>query len=102
MSSAPSSATHSNEPAVYPPPADAVKNAYVSGMAAYDKLVAQAEADHAGYWAHHARELLSWKKPFTKTLNDSNPPFFKWFEDGTLNASYNLSLIHISEPTRPY
>jgi len=89
MSSAPSSATHSNEPAVYPPPADAVKNAYVSGMAAYDKLVAQAEADHAGYWAHHARELLSWKKPFTKTLNDSNPPFFKWFEDGTLNASYN-------------
>ncbi|NCX13909.1 MAG: acetate--CoA ligase, partial [Burkholderiaceae bacterium] len=30
-----------------------------------------------------------WKKPFTQTLNDSNAPFYKWFEDGTTNASYN-------------
>ncbi|HKX40641.1 MAG TPA: acetate--CoA ligase [Burkholderiaceae bacterium] len=91
MSSAPSSASTTSEHghAVYPPPADAVKRAHVSGMAAYEKLVAQAEADFEGYWADHARELLSWKKPFSKTLNDSNPPFFKWFEDGTLNASYN-------------
>ena len=41
------------------------------------------------FWARQARELLSWKTPFTKTLDESNAPFFKWFEDGTLNASYN-------------
>jgi acetyl-CoA synthetase len=89
MSSAPSSSPSSNEQTIYAPSAEAVKNAYISGMTAYDKLRAEAEADHEGFWARQARELLSWKKPFTKVLNDSDAPFFKWFEDGTLNASYN-------------
>lgn len=74
---------------LYPPPEAAVKGAYVSGIEAYNKLCAEAEADYEGYWARHARELVSWKKPFTKVLNESGAPFFKWFEDGTLNVSYN-------------
>ena len=74
---------------LYQPPPALVKGAYVSGMAAYEALCQQADEDYEGYWAKHARELLSWKKPFTKTLDTSNAPFFKWFEDGTLNASYN-------------
>jgi acetyl-CoA synthetase len=73
----------------YLPSAEFVKNATVSGMAAYDALCKEAETDYEGFWATKARELLSWKTPFTKTLDDSNAPFFKWFEDGTLNASYN-------------
>ena len=32
---------------------------------------------------------MSWKTPFTRSLDDSEAPFFKWFEDGTLNVSYN-------------
>ncbi|MDH5339199.1 MAG: acetate--CoA ligase [Rubrivivax sp.] len=79
----------SQEIHVYDPPASAVKGAYVSGMDAYRKLVAEADADHQAFWARLARELLSWKKPFTRVLDESNPPFFKWFDDGTLNASYN-------------
>jgi acetyl-CoA synthetase len=74
---------------LYPPPAAAVKGAHVSGIEAYRKLVAEAEADYEGYWARLAREFVSWKTPFTKVLDDSGAPFFKWFEDGTLNASYN-------------
>ncbi len=74
---------------LYPPPAALSKAAHVSGMDAYNTLCAEAEADYAGFWARQARELLSWKKPFTKVLDESNAPFFKWFEDGTLNASYN-------------
>ncbi len=58
-------------------------------MDAYHALCRKAEQDYEGYWAEHARRLISWKKPFTKVLNDSQAPFFKWFEDGTLNASYN-------------
>ena len=54
---------------LYPPPEAAVRNAYVSGRAAYDKLVAEADADYEGFWARQARELISWKKPFTKVLN---------------------------------
>jgi acetyl-CoA synthetase len=77
------------ESKLYPPPAQIVAGAHVSGMAAYDKLCAEADADYEGYWARLAREMVSWKQPFTKVLNDSNAPFFKWFEDGRLNVSYN-------------
>jgi acetyl-CoA synthetase len=77
------------EYAVYPPPAGIVAGAAVSGMAAYEALCQEAETDYEGFWARQARELLSWNTPFTKVLNDSEAPFFKWFEDGTLNASYN-------------
>ncbi|NKI96767.1 acetate--CoA ligase [Rhizobacter sp. SG703] len=79
----------SSEHKVYPPPVALAKAAHVSGMAAYDKLCAEAEADYEGYWARLAREMVSWKTPFTKTLDSSQAPFFKWFEDGTLNVSYN-------------
>jgi len=71
-------------------PSDAfVKQAAVSGMAAYEALCKKAETDYEGFWAEQARRLISWKTPFTKILNQSEAPFFKWFEDGTLNASYN-------------
>ena len=71
-----------------PDPAFSAK-AYVNGMPAYEALCKEAETDYEGFWARHARELISWKKPFTKVLNEAEAPFFKWFEDGTLNASYN-------------
>ena len=73
----------------YLPPEALAKNAHVSGMAAYNALCAEAEADYEGYWARLAREFVTWKTPFTKGLDDSAAPFFKWFEDGTLNVSYN-------------
>ena len=66
-----------------------MKGAHVSGMAAYEALCDEAEADYEGYWARLAREFVSWKTPFTKVLDESKAPFFKWFEDGTLNVSYN-------------
>jgi len=74
---------------LYPAPEAIARSAHVSGMAAYEKLVAEASKDYEGYWARLARELVSWKTPFTKVLDESNAPFFKWFEDGTLNVSYN-------------
>ena len=82
--------------AVYPPPAS-MAGAYISGMAAYDVLCQEAAKDHSAYWARLARELLSWKTPFTKSLDDSQAPFFKWFEDGTLNASYNCLDRHVQQ-----
>ncbi|SMF83967.1 acetyl-coenzyme A synthetase, partial [Trinickia caryophylli] len=36
-----------------------------------------------------ARETLAWNKPFTKVLDETRAPFYTWFEDGELNASYN-------------
>jgi acetyl-CoA synthetase len=78
-----------SETHLYPPPQSAVQGAHVSGMEAYRKLVEEAERDHEAYWARLAREFVSWKKPFTKVLDASAAPFYRWFEDGTLNVSYN-------------
>ena len=71
------------------PSDEAVRNATISGMDAYRALCAEAEADYEGFWAKRAREMVSWKEPFTKVLDESNAPFFKWFPDGKLNVSYN-------------
>ncbi|WP_458232369.1 acetate--CoA ligase [Roseateles sp. P5_E8] len=79
----------------YAPSPEWVANAHVKGEAGYAALQAEAEADYAGFWARQARELLSWQTPFTKTLNDSDAPFFKWFEDGKLNVSYNCLDRHV-------
>ncbi|HRD33383.1 MAG TPA: acetate--CoA ligase [Rhodocyclaceae bacterium] len=74
---------------VYQPSAEMVKNAAVSGMEGYLALCKEASDDYEGYWGRHAKTLLDWKEPFTKVLDESNPPFFKWFADGKLNVSYN-------------
>jgi len=73
----------------HPIPASNMTDSHVSDMAAYDRLVAESEVDHSGYWSRLAREFVSWKTPFSKGLDDSRAPFFTWFEDGTLNVSYN-------------
>ena len=73
----------------FQPPAEFVKQATISGMDAYNALCAEAANDYTGYWARLAREHVSWKQPFTEVLDESNAPFFKWFADGKLNASYN-------------
>lgn len=81
---------------MYYPPEELVKNAAVSGMEHYKRLVAEAEKDYEGYWANHARTLLDWKKPFTQVLDESNAPFYRWFADGMLNASYNCLDRHVA------
>ena len=77
------------ETRVFDPPASFVKQANIAGMDAYRALCAEAEQDYEGFWARLAHEHLVWHKPFTKVLDESNAPFYKWFEDGELNASYN-------------
>jgi acetyl-CoA synthetase len=78
-------------------PSDAFKKqAIVSGMTAYNAICAEFDTDYAGTWAKLARELLVWSKPFTKTLNDSKAPFYKWFEDGELNVSANCLDKHLA------
>jgi acetyl-CoA synthetase len=42
-----------------------------------------------------ARELLDWDTPFETVVDESNPPFYKWFADGKLNASYNCVDRHV-------
>jgi acetyl-CoA synthetase len=80
---------------VFPPSAEAAAGATISGMDAYHALTAEAERDYEGFWGRLARETLSWNKPFTKVLDESKAPFYTWFEDGQLNASYNSIDRHV-------
>ncbi|HZV97402.1 MAG TPA: acetate--CoA ligase [Methylophilaceae bacterium] len=72
------------------------QTATVSGIEAYQALCAKAEKDYTGFWADLARTEISWHKPFTQVLDDSNPPFYRWFYDGELNASYNCLDRHLA------
>ena len=85
-----------HEARVFAPSEAFKKNAHISGMDAYHALCAEAEADYEGFWAKLARDLLVWHKPFTKTLNDSQAPFYKWYEDGELNVSANCLDKHLN------
>jgi acetyl-CoA synthetase len=82
------------ETRVFEPSPEFVAQANVA-RADYEELVAQAENDYAGYWAKLARDHLVWHKPFTKSLDESEAPFYKWFEDGLINASYNCLDRHL-------
>lgn len=57
----------------------------------------QAEDDYEGFWADQANQHIDWHTPFTKTLDDSQAPLFKWFSDGTMNVSYNCIDRHLAK-----
>ncbi len=84
-----------SEKRVFPPSAEFVRQANISGMDAYRTLCAEAEKDFEGFWARLAKEHLLWHKPFTKTLDESKAPFFRWFYDGETNASTNCLDRHL-------
>ncbi|MGC9162284.1 MAG: acetate--CoA ligase [Thiomonas sp.] len=89
------SSAHPHERKVYYPPQHLVQSARISGMDAYRALCAKAEADYTGFWAELAREHLHWQQPFTHVLDESQAPFYKWFDDGRLNVSYNCLDVHV-------
>jgi len=90
-----------HEERIFYPPKNVMEKANVSGMDAYETICKKFADNYEEAWADLAKELLIWEKPFTKILNEDNPPFFKWFEDGKLNASYNCLDRHLnSQPNK--
>jgi acetyl-CoA synthetase len=75
----------------FDPPADFVRRARVTD----DSLHRAAEKDPAGWWREQALAVLDWVKEPQQALDDSNAPFYTWFADGTLNASYNCLDRHV-------
>ncbi len=88
------SVLHENR--VFEPSPEFVKQANISGMSAYQAMCDEAEQDYEGFWARHARDNLLWQKPFKNVLDESDAPFFKWFDDGELNVSYNCLDRHLN------
>jgi acetyl-CoA synthetase len=73
----------------FPPPAELAAHANVTA-----ETYAEAEADFEGFWAKRAKRI-SWQTEPTQVLDWSNPPFAKWYADGTLNAAYNCLDRHV-------
>jgi acetyl-CoA synthetase len=83
------------ETRLFQPSDDFRVNANVSGIEGYNALCEKANNDYEGFWGDLAKTMLDWKKPFTKILNSDNAPFYKWFEDGVMNVSYNCLDRHL-------
>jgi len=83
---------------VFPPPADLVAQANVSGMEGYQALCDEAKRDPDAFWARLANENLVWAKPFTKVLDEAKAPFYKWYPDGQMNVSANCLDKHLGTP----
>ena len=79
----------SQETRTFSPPTEFVQDAV-----ARPSLYEEAERDRLAFWRSRA-SLLSWETPFTETLDWSNPPFARWFADGTLNVAYNCVDRHV-------
>ncbi|SDH15534.1 acetyl-coenzyme A synthetase [Leifsonia sp. 98AMF] len=73
------------------PPSDEFAANAIADAGLYER----AAADRLGFWADQARELVHWHTPFTRTLDWSEPPFAKWFDDGELNVAYNCLDRHV-------
>ena len=74
----------------FPPPEPFRERALLNDPAVYE----QAAADPEGWWASQA-ERLHWSKPYSRVLDDDDPPFYRWFTGGALNASYNCLDRHV-------
>jgi acetyl-CoA synthetase len=74
----------------FPPSAE-----FVAQANAGPEIFAEAEEDFVAFWTKQALERITWFKEPTVALDDSEAPFFKWFEDGELNISYNCLDRHL-------
>jgi acetyl-CoA synthetase len=75
----------------FEPPAPFRQSALLRDPAIYE----QASRDPQAWWAKQAQEL-DWFTPWDRVLDDSNPPFYKWFVGGNINASYNCLDRHVN------
>jgi acetyl-CoA synthetase len=62
-----------------------------------EQLRRRARQDYVGFWSELAASELDWRVPFTRALDDSRAPNYRWFSDGQLNASYNCLDRHLEE-----
>ena len=74
----------------FDPPEEFVEHALVSDGGIYE----EAEEDFKGFWAERAK-ALDWATEPETILDESDPPFYKWFADGKLNVAHNCVDRHV-------
>ena len=84
----------SHEHRKFAPPSEFVDAAHISGDLAYRALYKKSVQDPEAFWAEAAGEL-HWFKKWDTVLDDSDAPFFRWFDGSRTNLSYNCLDRHI-------
>jgi propionyl-CoA synthetase len=64
-------------------------------MESYRALHARSISDPAGFWGEQAG-LVDWQRPFDRVLDDSRPPFARWFVGGRTNLCHNAVDRHLA------
>ncbi len=72
---------------IYYPNPDFAKDARINSMDQYHALMEEAKSDYEGFWKRYADEKIDWYAPYSKVLDESDAPFYKWFTEGKLNVS---------------
>lgn len=80
----------------FQPNREFAKNARIKNMCEYHDLQTWAQEDYEGFWGHFADEKIDWFSPYTKVLDESNAPFYKWFVNGKLNVTHQCIDRHLS------
>ena len=62
----------------------------------YTAVYQRALNDPDGFWAE-AAEDIHWDKRWDRVLDDSRPPFYRWFTGGALNTCYNALDVHVEQ-----
>jgi len=67
-----------------------------SEQGSYEEVYKRSIESPEEFWAEKAEDIV-WFKPFDKVLDNSNPPFSKWFVGGQLNTCYNALDLHVEQ-----
>ncbi len=81
---------------IYQPNPQYASTAAIKSMDEYHALMNQAKEDYEGFWGSYAKEKIDWFKPFDTVLNESEAPFYKWFEGGQLNVAHQCIDRHLA------
>jgi propionyl-CoA synthetase len=65
-------------------------------MSKYENLYKSSIENPEKFWGEAAKDV-KWFKPYKKVLDDSSPPFYRWFPEGKINACYNAIDRHVHE-----
>src|SRR5262245_6686442 len=64
-------------------------------MSDYERIYAESLNDPGEFWAR-AAEAVHWYRRWDKVLDDSRPPYYRWFRGGIVNSCYNALDLHVA------
>ncbi len=81
----------------YPPSPEVIARANIPD---WHEVARMADADYLGFWESCAKGFINWQSPWTKVLDDSKAPFYRWFVGAKTNIVHNAIDRHLKTHRR--